>query len=74
MKKKTRLEVSPDLTSTLIFFRNKSYYDEDEGKRKIKKKDASIRKITEQTVKSKNSVNKDVMKLKNDQIIIEDNN
>ena len=68
---KTRIEVSPNLTSTLIFFRTLSFYDEKEKKRKIKKSMASSRKIAEQTVRSKNTVNKDINELKKNEIVID---
>ena len=68
---KTRIEVSPDITSTLIFFRTLSFYDEKERKRKIKKSQASARKISDEIVRSKNTVNKDINVYKQNNIITE---
>ena len=70
----TRVEVSPNLTSTLIFLRTLSFYDEKERRRKIKKSQASVRKIADETVRSKNSVNKDIIEYKKNNIITEESN
>ena len=71
MSGKTHLEVSFDLNSTLTYLRvNSSYID---GKRIIPKKDATIRKIAEETKdRSKSTVSRDIQKLKAKGIIIEE--
>jgi len=68
---KTHLEVSPDLTSTLTFLRLSSKFDGQ--KRRIKKSDASAQKISDNIKdRSKSTVARDLQKLKQQGIIIEE--
>lgn len=70
---KTHIEVSPDVTSTLLFLRVESKFD---GKQRvISKKEASARKISEEVKdRSKTSVSRDIQKLKDTGIIKEKDN
>ena len=68
---KTHLEVSPDLNSTLTYLRVNSQFSQ--GKRRINKRDASARKISEIVGdRSKSSVATDLKKLKDKGIIVEE--
>lgn len=72
MTEKTHLEVSPDLNSTLTFLRVNSKFNQ--GKRRINKRDASARKISEEVKdRGKSSVATDLKKLKEKGIIVEEN-
>ena len=65
----THWEVSPKVTSTRLWFRVNSYWDGE--KRKIKKTDASARKIESQIKRGRKTISKDIKELVDEGVLID---
>lgn len=66
----THIEIGATTSSTLMFLRAYSHFDEELGKRVISKKEMSAVRIEENTVgRSRNSIYKDLKQIKKDGIL-----